>query len=117
MSIGTVAKAGAVVDTESMVDTKTVSTEAQSVIDEAAALTGGGAGDAAPVLLRVAKGNPSPEELAALVAVIAGASGSGGAGPEDAGPRDMWGDHDDALDGIPRMFSPRAYQSGRFGGR
>ncbi|WP_235681353.1 acyl-CoA carboxylase epsilon subunit [Tomitella gaofuii] len=116
MSIGTVAKAGAVVDSEAMVDTKTVSTEAQSVIDEAAAAAGGDTGDTAPVLLRVVKGNPSPEELAALVAVVAGASGDD-AGSGDAGPRDLWGDHDDALDGMPRMFSPRAYQSGRFGGR
>ncbi len=70
----------------------------------------------APALLRVVKGDPSPEELAALVAVIA-AAGAGGGAPAEDGPLDLWGDRDDALDGRPRMFSPRAYQSGRFGGR
>ena len=82
--------------------------------------TGGGAAPAAPAagapaLLRVTKGSPRPDELAALVAVIAAASGGGA--PDDHGPLDLWGDHDDALDGMPRVFSPRAYQSGRFGGR
>jgi hypothetical protein len=48
--------------------------------------------DAAPAapLLRVVKGEPTPEELAALVAVIAARSGGG----DDvaAGPRSAWTD-------------------------
>lgn len=36
----------------------------------------------APPLLRVVKGNPTPEELAALVAVVA--ARAGGSGPSDA---------------------------------
>ncbi|CAM5298002.1 acyl-CoA carboxylase subunit epsilon [Mycolicibacterium aubagnense] len=45
----------------------------------------------APVapLFQVVKGNPSDEELAALVTVLAGASGGGGAA--EAGDRNDWG--------------------------
>ena len=48
------------------------------------------AGDEAPTrpLLRVVRGNPTPEELAALVAVLA-SRGSGVAEPE--APRSPWG--------------------------
>jgi Acyl-CoA carboxylase epsilon subunit len=40
-------------------------------------------------LLRVVRGDPSPEELAALVAVLTGRGGP--AGPEP-GPRSRWAD-------------------------
>lgn len=43
----------------------------------------------APPLLRVVSGNPSPEELAALVAVVAAASGGEGA-PDTSGSRSQW---------------------------
>ncbi|WP_378737565.1 acyl-CoA carboxylase subunit epsilon [Nocardia brasiliensis] len=53
----------------------------------------GDAGTAAPAatepLFRVVKGNPSDEELAALVCVLSAAANSGTAGP--TGPADMWG--------------------------
>lgn len=39
---------------------------------------------------RIVKGNPSDEEIAALVAVFAAASGGTGASA-DSGPRDSWG--------------------------
>ncbi|WP_018333944.1 acyl-CoA carboxylase epsilon subunit [Actinomycetospora chiangmaiensis] len=40
-------------------------------------------------VLRIVRGDPSPEELAALTAVLAAASGGGGAEPE-AGPTSVW---------------------------
>ncbi|WP_425518152.1 acyl-CoA carboxylase subunit epsilon [Nocardia iowensis] len=44
---------------------------------------------AAEPLFRVVKGNPSDEELAALVCVLSAAANSGASGP--TGPADMWG--------------------------
>ncbi|PXW29987.1 UNVERIFIED_CONTAM: acyl-CoA carboxylase epsilon subunit-like protein [Williamsia faeni] len=52
------------------------------------------AAPAAP-FLTVIKGNPSDAEVAALVGVIAAASGSGA--PADPGPRELWGSHADRL--------------------
>ena len=40
-------------------------------------------------MLRVVRGNPTPDELAALIAVVA--SRSGAAGPEPAPVRSPWG--------------------------
>lgn len=47
--------------------------------------------EAAPArpVLRIVRGDPSPEEVAALTAVIATASG-GGSEPEETGPRSAW---------------------------
>ena len=41
-------------------------------------MTGQESAPSATPLLRVVSGNPSPEELAALIAVVASAAGSGG---------------------------------------
>lgn len=109
MSIGTV------------VDSETVSTdveggpEAPGTAAEAAEGAAATADAPAP-LLSVVKGNPTPEELAALVAVVAAAAGGGAGQDAGQGPMSRWGDLREALDGMPRMFSPRAFQSGRFGG-
>jgi len=40
--------------------------------------------------LRVVKGDPTPEELAALVAVVAAASAAAGAGTDAPRPRSEW---------------------------
>ncbi len=54
------------------------------------------AAEAAGPLLRVVRGEPTPEELAALVAVLA-ARGSA-SGPQPAAPaRGGWGDHGRAM--------------------
>jgi len=105
-----------------VVDSETVSTDVESGPEAPGAAAGAPAqsdaasSEAAAPMLRVVKGDPTPEELAALVAVVAAAAG-GGAG-QDGGQRPLsrWGDLREALDGMPRMFSPRAFQSGRFGG-
>ncbi|GGF31337.1 acyl-CoA carboxylase subunit epsilon [Williamsia phyllosphaerae] len=49
---------------------------------------------AAPVF-RIVKGNPTDEDVASIVAVLAAASGSGEAPP--SGPRDLWGTPTDRL--------------------
>jgi hypothetical protein len=41
-------------------------------------------------VLRIVRGDPSPEELAALTAVLAAASGASGAPGEDTGPASAW---------------------------
>lgn len=41
-------------------------------------------------MLRIVRGDPSPEELAALTVVLAAASGGGG--EPDAGPTTSWAD-------------------------
>ena len=48
-----------------------------------------GAVPARPVL-RIVRGDPSPEELAALTAVLAAASGGAETAEEDAGPASAW---------------------------
>jgi hypothetical protein len=50
---------------------------------------------AAAPFLTVVKGNPTDVEVAALVGVLAAASGSGE--PADPGPRNLWGSHTDRL--------------------
>ena len=58
--------------------------------------------------LRVVRGNPSDEELAALVAVVASAAGTSGGTTADAGPRDDWGRPEDGLRpiwGAPGSFT------------
>ncbi len=40
-------------------------------------------------VLRIVRGHPTPEEVAALTAVLAAASG-GGREPEDSGPASAW---------------------------
>ncbi|WP_245721980.1 acyl-CoA carboxylase subunit epsilon [Nocardia crassostreae] len=47
-------------------------------------------GSAGP-LIQVLKGNPTDEELAALVAVFTAAAASAAAAPSKNGPADMWG--------------------------
>ena len=49
---------------------------------------GSGAGEQGRPLLRVVRGEPTPEELAALIAVI---SSRGGAEPEQPPMRSLWG--------------------------
>ena len=49
---------------------------------------------AAPVF-RIVKGNPSDEDVASIVAVLAAATGSGESPP--SGPRDLWGTPTDRL--------------------
>ncbi|WP_433799733.1 acyl-CoA carboxylase subunit epsilon [Actinomycetospora sp. CA-084318] len=53
-------------------------------------------------VLRIVRGNPSPEEVAALTAVLAAASG-GGSAPQDSGPRSVWSERE-AL--VRRPLSP-----------
>ncbi|MBD8506578.1 acyl-CoA carboxylase subunit epsilon [Hoyosella sp. G463] len=67
----------------------------------------------APVFLRVERGEPTAEELAALVAVLAGAAASSArAGSQDPRPRELWGDPVDNLRHNPPL-PPRAYVYGR----
>lgn len=75
------------------------------------------ADDATPPLLQVLRGNPQPEELAALVAVISAAAGNGGGGNgEPTGPLERWGDRSQALNGRGRFsFAPRAFVNGELG--
>ncbi len=41
-------------------------------------------------VLRIVRGDPSPEELAALTAVLAAASAGSGAPEQDTGPASAW---------------------------
>jgi hypothetical protein len=41
-------------------------------------------------VLRIVRGDPSPEELAALAAVLAAASGGAETAEEDTGPASVW---------------------------
>lgn len=71
----------------------------------------------APALLQVVKGNPSAEELAALVAVItAAASNAGDGSNESTGPLDRWGDKSQALNLRGQYsFAPRSFVNGDLG--
>ncbi|WP_278315383.1 acyl-CoA carboxylase epsilon subunit [Lolliginicoccus levis] len=69
--------------------------------------------ESAPVFLRVERGQPTADELAAVVAVLAGAAAaSAGAGVQDPRPRELWGDPVDNLRHNPPL-PPRAYVNGR----
>lgn len=61
-----------------------------------------------PPLLRVVKGDPTPEEVAALVAVVS-AMASGTAATEEA-PRPLWGAHHYKLRGSHR-HGPGAWRA------
>lgn len=61
----------------------------QTTASEADATT-----QSAPVF-RIVKGNPSDEDVASIVAVLAAATGSGESPP--SGPRDLWGTPTDRL--------------------
>jgi predicted aconitase len=77
--------------------------EADSVVEIEANLGGTSRGEAvgdSKPLLRVVKGNPTPEELAALVAVVAARSAAGvTAKPK---PRSEWGHPGRAVRGVHR---------------
>ncbi|MDL5160280.1 acyl-CoA carboxylase subunit epsilon [Actinomycetospora termitidis] len=53
-------------------------------------------------VLRIVRGDPSPEEVAALTVVLAAASGGGGE-PEDTGPRSVWNERESL---VRRPLSP-----------
>ncbi|MGV9824518.1 MULTISPECIES: acyl-CoA carboxylase epsilon subunit [unclassified Gordonia (in: high G+C Gram-positive bacteria)] len=57
--------------------------------------TTNGSDDSRP-MLRIVSGNPTDEDIAALVAVLT-AAGGGPAPHHDAGPRDDWGRIEDNL--------------------
>ncbi|MCD2197412.1 acyl-CoA carboxylase subunit epsilon [Actinomycetospora endophytica] len=44
-------------------------------------------------VLRIVRGDPTPEEVAALTAVLAAASGGGGE-PEETGPTSVWNERE-----------------------
>ena len=63
---------------------------------------------AAAPFLRVVRGNPTDEEVAVLVSVVAAAAGGSDTGPAVAGPRDDWGRAEDRLRpawGAPTSFT------------
>ncbi len=62
--------------------------------DQSTPNDGDATAQAAPVF-RIVKGNPSDEDVASIVAVLAAATGSGEAAP--SGPRDLWGTPTDRL--------------------
>lgn len=72
------------------------------------------ADDATPALFQVTRGNPSAEELAALVAVVTAAAGNGGGDNGGSnGPLEYWGDKSQALNSRGRYsFAPRAFVNG-----
>lgn len=73
--------------------------------DNDSATTESAAASSAP-LLRVVRGNPTDEEVAVLVTLVAAASGSSGA-DADPGPRNDWGRPQDRLRpawGAPTSF-------------
>lgn len=119
MSIGTVVNSETVSADDLTEPTVNDDGSARDAADTAGGTDGAAAPEAEAALVRVTKGNPGTEELAALVAVVAAGAGDGdgGDGETDTGPRNLWGDRGGALDGMPRVFSPRSYQSGGFGGR
>lgn len=61
----------------------------EAPVDGATAASGADTASAEP-LIRIERGNPSDEEIAALVCVLTAAAGSGAA-PADDRPLDMWG--------------------------
>ncbi len=69
--------------------------------------------DSLELLLQVLRGNPQPEELAALVAVVTAAAGNGNGASESNGPLERWGDLSQAINTRGRYsFAPRAFVNG-----
>ena len=66
----------------------------------------------APAAVRVVKGNPSDEELAALVTVLTAAQ-SGSASTSDSRPRELWG----SPELLHRRFVPQSAYSYAASGR
>ena len=98
---------------ESMTDQQS---EQATSADEVAAAAQKLADDATPALLQVLRGNPAPEELAALVAVVTAAASNGGGSDETAGALEFWGDKSQALIGRGHYsFSPRSFVNGDLG--
>lgn len=74
------------------------------------------ADNATPALLQVLRGNPRPEEIAALIAVVTAAAGNGAGASESNGPLERWGDKAQAINGRGRYsFAPRAFVNGELG--
>ncbi|MEU3476485.1 acyl-CoA carboxylase epsilon subunit [Rhodococcus sp. NPDC006774] len=67
---------------------------------------------ATPAAVRVVKGNPSDEELAALVAVLTAAQG-GSESAGDSRPRELWG----SPELLHRRFTPQSAYSYAASGR
>jgi hypothetical protein len=67
---------------------------------------------ATPAAVRVVKGNPSDEELAALVAVLTAAQG-GSESAGDSRPRELWG----SPELLHRRFAPQSAYSYAASGR
>ncbi|ARQ68912.1 acyl-CoA carboxylase epsilon subunit [Streptomyces marincola] len=64
-------------------------------------------------MIRVLRGNPTPEELAAAIAVVqarAAAAAAAGAGPERA-PRGAWSDPARNVPRAPHAPGPRAWRT------
>ncbi|MGV9713493.1 acyl-CoA carboxylase subunit epsilon [Gordonia sp. NPDC003424] len=70
-----------------------------------------GAESTAP-LLRIVKGNPSDEEIAVLVTLVAAASGPGGDHASSAEPRNEWGRPEDMF--RPQWGGPGSFPNLRF---
>ena len=68
-------------------------------------------------VLRIVKGDLTPEELAALVAVIAArnAAAAHAASRSKAAPRSQWG-HPARVARAPHRFGPGQWRSSAFGG-
>lgn len=104
--------------TEAVMDCDTVSIdelvdEVGVVDDMVAAVTEAAQAENARTI-KIVKGNPSDEEIAALVVVLAAA---GSAGESDSGgPRELWGDFSEAL-GRAVPGSPLSYLNDRRWGR
>ena len=65
-----------------------------------------------PPLLRVVKGDPTPEEVAALVSVVSAmAAGAAAAAAEQKKPRPEWSAHHRKLRGVHR-HGPGAWRAG-----
>jgi hypothetical protein len=60
-------------------------------------------------VLRIVRGDPSPEELAALTAVLAAASAGSGTPEEDPGPASAWTERE-ALVRRPLSPGPHAWR-------
>jgi hypothetical protein len=57
-------------------------------------------------VLRIVRGDPTPEELAALTAVLAAASGGSGPSAEDPAPASAWAERESL---VRRPLTPGPY--------